>query len=181
MVEKEIVVNDYVKLNLLSVALLIIIFIFTALLSYLINGDIKSSLGINLLHYSKLWFCSIVCFAGTVIHELMHGIVFIIQGVPRDKIKFGFKWKYLMPYAQCLSIIKVSVLRLDYLAPFVFPGLVFLFSGIILKFSAITYAGIFLCAGSMGDLWGIWLTRSLKPDTLILDHPEKVGFQVIKS
>jgi hypothetical protein len=55
---------------------------------------------------------------GIVIHELIHGISWIIAGQkPFSAIKFGFQWKTFTPYAHLKEPVEVNAYRLGAFLP----------------------------------------------------------------
>src|SRR5690242_2271613 len=58
--------------------------------------------------YFLLVFFNVLIF-GAVAHEFLHGLGFVFFGkVSWKSVKFGVKWRYLMPYVHCRIPIHIS-------------------------------------------------------------------------
>ena len=117
--------------------------------------------------------------AVVIIHEGLHGLAFLLSGVPRDQIHFGIHRETLTPFAGCRIPVNAAAYRfavaLPALAMGVVPWLVAMVTGTgwlaIVAMAMIAFAG--------GDLIVLWTTRSLPGTARVLDHPNRVGCMVV--
>lgn len=122
-----------------------------------------------------LWGLLIIL-AGVVLHELLHGLGWILfGGVPRQSINFGFQWKLLTPYAHSSESMPIR----GYLWGAVLPGLLL---GILPGLLALATGSLVLLAFSFfftlaagGDFFILWLLRNVPPQAHARDHPTKAG------
>jgi hypothetical protein len=114
---------------------------------------------------------------GIILHELLHGITWAIFTKKRFKsIKFGING--LTPYCHCKEPLKVKHYRLGGAMPLIvmgiIPGTVGLFFGNGLLLSL----GIFFSWTAGGDIISLFMLRKITKNTMVSDHPEKMGFYI---
>lgn len=118
---------------------------------------------------------------GVIIHELLHGIGWMIAGrVPWRYMKFGFNWKGMVPYAHCSMPMPLSQYRVGVLLPFVGLGLLPWLLGLILANFLLLFIGVVFSISAAGDIFIAWLLRKRKADELVLDHPKLIGCQIVE-
>ncbi|PAF23168.1 hypothetical protein CHH49_01005 [Terribacillus saccharophilus] len=118
---------------------------------------------------------------GIVLHELLHGIGFIVFGRVRySQVKYGFSWKDGAAYAHCMEPIKVSAYRVSLLLPVIVTGLLPLLISYIVGNGVLLAVSVILTAGGIGD-WLIFRSlRKYKASQFVKDHPTKVGYFIYK-
>lgn len=134
----------------------------------------------QLLVFSSLWVL-LVMFAGIILHELIHGITFLVfckKGI--RSIQFGIMWKFLTPYCHCKEPLKVRHYIIGALMPAVILGFIPACMGIITGKIVPLLIGIFFSLAAGGDFLIVWLLRKQPPDSLVLDHESKVGCYIIE-
>ncbi|MBI9063814.1 MAG: DUF3267 domain-containing protein [Marinilabiliaceae bacterium] len=122
-------------------------------------------------------FYVVSIFLGILIHEFLHGVIFAFYAENGLKdVKFGFNVKACAPYAHCKS----AICKNQYIFALVMPGLVL---GIIPAIWSLFYSNILIYSWSilfvisaLGDFLILIRMIGLDQETLILDHPKKVGF-----
>jgi hypothetical protein len=125
----------------------------------------------------------VMVFIGSVIlHEALHAVGYVWLGkARRDEIKFGFSWRGLAPYAHCKKAMPVRAYRWSVLLPGlllgVLPGVLGLLTG---AGWLIVYGGLMLVAAG-GDTAVLLAIRHIPGNVLVLDHPSKVGCQIINN
>lgn len=131
------------------------------------------SVGISLL---------IVLVLGIVVHELIHGLtwaLFAKQGF--RSIRFGIMWKYLTPYCHCKEPLTVRHYIIGGIMPAILTGflpcIVAIFTGSLSWLAG----GLFFTLAAGGDFMIINLLRKLPMNSLVQDHPEKLGCYVYKA
>lgn len=125
-----------------------------------------------------LAFVAIV-FLSIVVHELLHGLGYLVGGAPRESVKIGVQWKILTPYAHCAVPLPASRYRVAVALPGLLLGLIPTVAGIALQSEELTLYGAIMLVGAVGDMLILWLLRSVRGDTLVLDHPTRAGFQIV--
>lgn len=117
---------------------------------------------------------------GGVAHEIIHALGWIVFGkVPREAIEFGFNWKGLMPYTHCKTPVKASAYRIGALLPGAITGLLPAVAGLIAGSLWLTMVGAVMIGAAGGDVLILWVLRAVPSDARILDHPTKVGCEVV--
>ncbi len=132
------------------------------------------------LLFRSFWILLILA-AGIVLHELIHGMVFLIfcrHGI--RSIKFGIMWQYLSPYCHCSEPLKVRQYIVGALMPALVLGFVPAILGIITGKIVLLLFGIFFSVAAGGDFLIVWLLRKEPGKSLVLDHESKVGCYVIE-
>ena len=112
-----------------------------------------------------------------VIHELIHGFFFGIYVNGGFKtVRFGVYWKSMTPYCSCNEPIKVQLYRIVALMPTVILGFIPLIVGFIIgEINTIAISALMI-VGGFGDFLMLWMLRKFKKDTMVMDHPSKMGF-----
>jgi hypothetical protein len=129
---------------------------------------------------SILWML-IILLAGIILHELIHGITFLLFCKKGFKsIEFGIMWKYLAPYCHCKEPLPVRPYIIGALMPAILLGLLPAVFGLITgKFILLMFGMIFLIA-SGGDFLIVWLLHSQPKNSQVLDHESKVGCYILE-
>jgi hypothetical protein len=133
-----------------------------------------------LLRFGILWSLNIL-FAGIVLHELIHGLTFLIFCKKGFKsIEFGILWKYLAPYCHCKEPLPIRPYIIGALMPAIVLGFIPAGYGLLTgKFIPLVFGLIFSIA-SGGDFLIVWLLRGQPKDSLVLDHESKVGCYILE-
>ncbi len=118
--------------------------------------------------------------AGTVLHELLHGLGWLVFGkLPANAIQFGFAWKWLTPYAHCKQPLALRPYRIGAALPGLALGVIPALLGIILGNHVLLAWGLVFTLAAAGDGLIIWLTRKVPANELIFDHPSRAGCYVV--
>lgn len=168
------------KANLLSFLFFIPVFLITWVpyyflwdLDFVINGsDIYNFL------YGLLW-CIIAFSISIVLHEFIHGFVwsrFTKNGW--KSIKFGIVWKSLLPFCHCIEPLKASQYKLGLLMPTMILGILPIIYSLITGSFDLLFYGFLMLLGGIGDIIIFFMMGKVKSDTVIKDHPSKIGFIV---
>jgi len=111
------------------------------------------------------------------VHELIHGFLFAIYAPNGFRsVKFGFSKNLGSPYCHCSDPIRVKHYMRAGIAPFVILGIIPYVLSLVTGNNWIKVFGLLFCIGGFGDLL-VWI-KLLKYDrnTLVRDHPSKMGF-----
>ncbi|MDR0430807.1 MAG: DUF3267 domain-containing protein [Tannerellaceae bacterium] len=131
----------------------------------------------ELLSPVKFVFLFTALIAGLLVHELIHDITFAKYNKSGFKsIKFGIVWKHVVLYCHCSEFITVWQYRIVLLMPSVILGFIPVILGFVLGNFMVLLFGCTMTMGGLGDFFCIWSLRGFNKNTLIMDHPSKVGF-----
>lgn len=117
-----------------------------------------------------------VLLGGIIMHELIHGFTWALFSKNGMKeIKFGIIWKYLTPYCHCKSPLTAWQYRLGTIMPAVVLGFIPSIIANITGNTGLLFFGLFFSFAAGGDFLIIWLLRKENKETLVQDHPQKIG------
>jgi len=131
------------------------------------------------------WSSAILIIAvllGIVIHELIHGISWVIFGrKPFSSIKFGFQWKTFTPYAHLKEPLEVNAYRLGAFMPGFILGILTYIMSLVLGNGDLFWFSIVHTSAAGGDWLILWLIRHVKAGMQVEDHPTNAGCYVLES
>ncbi len=122
-----------------------------------------------------------VILGGILAHELLHGagwIFFTKKGI--QSIRLGIKWSALTPYCHCKEPLKVKQYVIGAILPLMLLGIIPSLGGIITGKGPLFSFGLVFTWASGGDMIILYYLKKLNRNTLISDHPNKMGFIVKK-
>jgi len=123
-----------------------------------------------------------VVLLGVVVHELIHGISWVIFGhKPFSAIKFGFQWKTFTPYAHLKEPVEVNAYRLGGFMPGFILGILTYVLSILLGDGNLFWFSLVHTTASGGDWLILWLIRNVKAGMHVEDHPTNAGCFVIEA
>lgn len=123
----------------------------------------------------------IVVLLGVVIHELIHGISWVIFGSKQfSAIKFGFQWKTVTPYAHLKEPVDVSAYRIGAFMPGFILGILTYILSILFGDGNLFWFSLVHTAAAGGDWLILWLIRNVKNGMQVEDHPTNAGCYVIE-
>ncbi len=115
-----------------------------------------------------------------LVHELLHAVGFrLAGGVPFERVKFGFNWAGLAPFAHCPEPLRASAYRLSVVLPGLVLGGVPGFLGVALQSPLLVMWATLMLLAAGGDAAVLWAVRRVPGTSKVLDHPKKVGCQVL--
>lgn len=123
----------------------------------------------------------LIMVTGIISHELIHGIVwgfFCRKGI--RSIRFGILWRELTPYCHCLEPLSVHQYRIGAIMPAVVLGIVPTIAAYITSDLGLLIFGIFFSAAAAGDFMIIHMLRDELSNSLVLDHPKKIGYIIYR-
>jgi pimeloyl-ACP methyl ester carboxylesterase len=113
-------------------------------------------------------------------HELLHAIGFwLVGGAPLGRIKFGFSWQGFAPYAHCREPLQTTAYRVAVVLPGLFLGVVPGLLGVALRQPLLVMWATLMLLAAGGDVAVLWAVRNVPSTARVLDHPKKVGCQVV--
>jgi uncharacterized membrane protein YjgN (DUF898 family) len=117
-----------------------------------------------------------IILAGIVIHELLHGLGWSFYTKNGWKsIKFGIMWSFLTPYCHCSEPLLMRSYRIGSMLPAIALGIVPAIIAMAMGNLGLMVFGFFFTFAAGGDFLILWLLRKEKPNTLVKDHPDKIG------
>jgi hypothetical protein len=124
----------------------------------------------------------IVVLLGVIIHELIHGISWMIFGrKPFSAIKFGFQWKTFTPYAHLKEPVEVNAYRLGGFLPGFILGILTYSLSLIIGDANLFWFSLFHTSAAGGDWLILWLIRNVTAGMQVEDHPTNAGCYVLES
>jgi len=133
-----------------------------------------------LVIYSHYGVALFLLIAGTFAHELLHGLTWMKMGdLDWDDIKYGFKLRVLTPYAHCKKPITAKAYRWGILIPGFILGFLPFIGSLILGYAWLLVFGFIFTLAAGGDFLMFWIIRDIPEDSLVEDHPERVGCKVV--
>ncbi|MEL7833316.1 DUF3267 domain-containing protein [Fodinibius sp. Rm-B-1B1-1] len=123
-----------------------------------------------------------VIVVGIVAHEGIHALSWSwFDGIPRRHIHFGFKWSTITPYVHCDVPITTRNYRWGTAMPGIILGFLPSFAAMATQNIWMLYFGLIFTMAAGGDFLILWLLRKIDADTMVQDHPELIGCQVVNS
>ncbi|HLF15114.1 MAG TPA: DUF3267 domain-containing protein [Bacteroidota bacterium] len=120
--------------------------------------------------------------AGTMAHEGLHGLGWMAAGKRSYRsVRFGFHWKTLTPYAHFTEPITASAYRIGIVLPGFIVGFAPAVAGYVIDNPAFVLFGGMFFGAAAGDALGLWAVRNIPAETLVLDHPSRVGCTIVSS
>ena len=130
--------------------------------------------------FNNLLLFFLVFLLSVIVHELLHAIGFrLAGGVPFNRIKFGFSWAGLAPFAHCQEPLRASAYRISVMLPGLVLGILPGLLGVALQRPLIVIWASFMLVAAGGDAAVLWAIRKVPGTVRVLDHPKKVGGQVL--
>lgn len=162
------------RANLLGIPLFLAILVCVVAPSVLGMGTGAFIVGVH--RHAGLQFVLPAIAIGTIAHEFLHGLGWVMAGGRGfGSVRFGFHWKTITPFAHFTEPITAAAYRLGVVLPGIVVGLGPAAAGYLTgEPSLILFGGIFSGAAA-GDVMSLWATRGIPGDTLVLDHPSRVG------
>ena len=119
---------------------------------------------------------------GVIIHELIHGISWMIFGSkPFSSIKFGYQWKTVTPYAHLKEPVEVNAYRLGAFLPGFILGILPYILSLLSGNGDLFWFSLVHTSAAGGDWLILWLIRQVKPGMQVEDHPTNAGCYVLEA
>ena len=170
MEEKFEVLIDPKKVNQQAAIYMIAIALISVALYYSIWGF---KWDLSIMAFLKFYLFNLI---GVVIHELIHGIAFIVIGKAKlSDVKFGVIWKQLIPYAHCKVPLSIRAYKIALLLPVIITGFIPLIVGLSINSLLTVLVSACLIVGGIGD-WIMYLKlRLFTNNAVVIDHPSEIG------
>lgn len=141
----------------------------------------KLVLDFALIADSYLFFLVLIA-VGILAHEFLHGMTWKLAGGRSwSAIKFGFNWSGFAPYAHCREPLEINAYRWGAAMPGIVLGLLPFVIGLITGQGWYILFGYIFTITASGDILILWLIRKVEPGTMVQDHPELAGCEIIDS
>ena len=126
-------------------------------------------------------FLFVAILLGVVIHELIHGVSWMIfGGKPFSAIQFGFQWKTFTPYAHLKEPVEVNAYRLGAFLPGFILGILIYILSLVVGDGNLFWFSLVHTSAAGGDWLILWLIRHVQAGMQVQDHPTNAGCYVIE-
>ncbi|MFJ8528216.1 DUF3267 domain-containing protein [Bacillus sp. NPDC094106] len=172
---KETIVSiSMVKLNIYLLILTIAMILGVGFLHVFLFKELNLTITLPIMIFLIVAMIVLIC-----IHEALHLIGFrYIGGVPWSELAWGINLKLGVAYAHSKKPITVEHMKKALLLPLVPTGILPLVIGVVLNFPALSFLGVLLTAGCIGDLVLYQKLLKFPNDAMVIDHPSKPQFTV---
>lgn len=121
-----------------------------------------------------------VLIAGIFIHELLHAVTWMfLNRKGFTCVKFGFNVEAITPYTHFKEPMKVWKYALGGAMPGIVMGIIPVMGSYFLASPVLNFIGFLFLWAAGGDLIALVMMRKLSRNSLVQDHPDKLGFFVI--
>lgn len=158
--------------NILSIGIIVVLLAVGIFLMHILWPDTQF-----IIPQSRLLILLILIVVGIVVHELIHGITWIIA-THKDFSHLSFGIMKMSPYCH----IDVPMQKRQYVVGALMPMLLL---GVLPAILALAIGswfwlliGILFITAAAGDLMIVWVIRKEPNDTLVYDHPSEGGCYV---
>ena len=163
-----------IKLNIYSFFIILALAIGISFLHALFSGGFQVEITLPVMFLLIIGMIVLVC-----IHEAIHLIGFrYIGGVPWSELTWGVNWKLGVAYAHSKKEITVKQMKKVLMLPFLPTGILPIAIGLAMNVQAISFLGVLLTAGCIGDIALYQKVSKFPDDALVKDHPSKPQFTV---
>lgn len=119
-----------------------------------------------------------IFFVGFAIHELLHGLLYIIFTEQRkESLSYGYDPNYLKPYCNCLEPITIKQFRIVKILPLVVTGIIPYIIAIVSGNFHLVISSAFLVGLCGVDVYILILTRKVENTSFIVssDNESEYG------
>lgn len=149
--KKYIFEYNMVFANLLSIIILILVCLFTMFLYILFDKNIVIALEESIFGSNLIIFI-ILMFIWFFIHEIIHGMFYIINGADKDNITFGAALEKGIFYCKCGEFVNKKNIMISVIAPFTIIGVFTYIIAFIFDVPMLLFLSILNIIGTSGDL-----------------------------
>lgn len=167
--------------NLKAIAFVLPIILIFSIPFYLFWGNPLKHLQ-EITHYGivRIVINLSIFIVGIVLHEIIHGLTWAsFSRLGLKSIKFGILKTSMTPYCHCKEILKVNHYKIGVIMPAIIMGCIPSILSIITGNPILLIFGIIFTIAAAGDFMVLWMLRK-ENNTLVCDHPSKIGFIVYK-
>ncbi len=119
---------------------------------------------------------------GIFAHELLHGLTWMAAAkLDWNAIKYGFKLSALTPYAHCKEPISAKAYRWGIVAPGLILGILPFIASLWFGNAWLLGFGFIFTLAAGGDFLMLWIIKNIPDDSLVKDHPDRVGCKVVST
>lgn len=163
------------KLNVYAILLIAVLVVPTVMIFGSYSVEIA---GIQSLYLLFVYMLSFIVFV--IIHELLHGISFVIFGKVKFKeLRFGIIWKSGMAYCISTVPVKMSASRISLMMPVYAVCIPMYIVGISMNNFGIAILSIFFLSGSVADFYYMWISRKADRSSYMFEEmPTTSGYEI---
>lgn len=138
------------------------------------------SLLVSTVYFNYLYFSLPIILISIVAHEGLHWIGYVGFGhIPWKTVRIGFNVRAFAAFIHSDSPVSISLYRQLVVMPGIILGVIPVCVGIGWEIGWITLYGFLMLISSIGDFAILWKIRYVKPDSLVIDHPDRAGCWVL--
>lgn len=126
------------------------------------------------------WLIIPVLLLAIAVHEALHAVGFLLGGAERNALHFGIDRSTLSPFAGCRVPVSARAYRFAVLLPGLLLGVVPWAWGMATGAGWPVVFGTVMIIAAAGDGMILWIIRALPGRCRVLDHPTRVGCQVVE-
>lgn len=158
--------------NILSILIFLVMILFTYVIGLTFDISFFKDYGLLLFNVSNGEGSTLALAATTlisvivlmfwfVLHEIIHGLAYLMCGVKKENITFGVVLEKGILYCRCNEFVSKKTILISCLAPFIVIGVVTYVIGIIFNLGFLVLISVFNICGAAGDLamFGFFLGR----------------------
>lgn len=180
--QDEVIVSDrsvsMAKANLVGFMLLPVVVALVLVPFALLHGWAAVAAGWKMV-MEPFWFFLLWMLGSVVVHEGLHGLGFRLGGAKRGEVRFGFNLRSVTPYATCSVPMQARSYRMSAVLPGLLLGAVPFVVSLAAGAGWLAIISMWMLATAIGDFMIVWLIRDVPPTSLVQDHPDRAGCQVI--
>lgn len=164
-----------IKLNIYAILLVVVLVIPTFTIFQPLSFEID---GIEFIIMFFVFMLSFLIFI--VVHELLHGISYIIFGkVKWKELKFGIVLKSGMAYCISTVPVKIRASRISLMMPVYAVCIPVYVIGILVDSFGVSVLAIMFLSGSVADFYYIWMSRKVNKELYMFEEmPSVSGYEI---
>ena len=180
--EKGYTIKETFTMSVEKINLYAIIFLFPLLLFFSLPYVLIWGIEVYKSGFSAFigWKLLPVILGGIILHEGLHGFALVILTKGKNRVIFGFNKELLAPYAHFKGPVRVWQYMIISALPGVVLGLFPLIYSLINGNTYFHFFGLLFTWSAAGDLFSILAVSRYSLRTLVLDHPDTLGFHILE-
>lgn len=173
--------TSFFKINFFGFLIGTIMFFIVIIIYILLWGVNSLANSLNIEGYFEGFLFTLFLIIGIFVHELLHGLGYIIGGIKKSDLVYGVNWKSMMPYISCKVPVSIKTYKLAGVLPFIILGVIpiiiaLFFEGLgLLFFWALLM--IMICSG---DVFLFFKIRKFSASSFVVEHPKRVGCYILE-
>lgn len=178
MYRKQVRLFNLQKINTLSMAIFIIVFIASSMINIFATDNIQQGYTVTGRVWLDVLIAVLLLVVGLFVHEGLHALTAIcVGGNKKSDIKFGIKLKQGILYCHASKPMEKSKYLATLIVPVILTGIIPMIFSIIWANAVFIATFAFLIAGGAGDFVMFFdVLKNCEKEALIIDHENTVGY-----